>query len=307
MSGGQAVVFEGLLYYQGAKVTISANLNTIYRYNIRVQQWISAIKHPTRHFSIGQVSGKLVSVGGRSEQNIVSGKMYYYNKSEGEWINRKPMPTARALPTVISQPTCLIVAGGLASLTSAYCYDCTNVVEIFSTNTKRWTRVESMPIACGFMSGGVSNGMVYLIGGEDKANRFHKTYIAPIDKLLCKITSGPSMQDLSSSLSQDEPLWIEATNTPAYSSAALVISGMVFALGGVVSAEHSALADQGVKNIYVYSASMNSWIHVGELPVPLSEACAVATSPVEFFVIGGIEDGAIMCTVYKGVAKYGFN
>ena len=85
------------------------------------------------------------------------------------------------------------------------------------------------------------------------------------------------------------------------------MSDMVIALGGAVSADTSER--QRVKDIHAYSPSMNTWIHVGELPVALSGACVVAISPVEFLVIGGGEDGAIQTTktIYKGVAKFGFN
>ena len=103
-------------------------------------------------------------------------------------------PGLRVLPTVLSQPTCLIVAGGFIHITDSR--RCTNIVEVFSTSTSQWSQADSLPIgvsiACVNQSGGVSNGMVYLIGGDDWTNRLQKTFVAPLDKLLSRTSNTPN-------------------------------------------------------------------------------------------------------------------
>ena len=254
-------------------------------------------------FSIGQVDGKLVTVGGKKQNKIISNNMSFYNQHTGKWTNKYPMPTARQQPTVISQPTCLIVAGGFTSVTSTSCYDCTNVVEVFSISTSQWTQVDSLPIACGYQSGGVTNGMVYLIGGNEGTSRLQKTFVTSLDKLLAKVPNTLTLNIQESSTDLDASPWSEATDTPAYDSSAFVTSEMVLALGGAASADLTV--KRKVRTIYAYSITMNSWIHVGELPVALSGACVVAISAVEFLVIGGVEDSSTRTheytrTVYKG-------
>ena len=303
MVNGQAVIIENILYYS----TITS-LYQIHCYRIHDRKWLSTIiKHPTiREFSIGKVLGMLVSIGGHNQTRLY-GTLRFYNQNTGKWIdNDNPMPTPRALPTVLSQPTCLIVAGGFthSDLSS---WEYTNIVEIFSTSTSQWSQVDSLPIACACQTGGVSNGIVYLIGGGS-INRLQKTFVAPLDKLLSRTSSTlkPENQDPDTQ-SEDKSPWSEAADTPAYTPSALVMSDMVIALGGAVSADKSER--QRVKNIHAYSPSMNAWVRVGELLVALSGACVAAISPVEFLVIGGGEDGAVQSTktVYKGVAKLGFN
>ena len=303
MSGGQAVVIENIVYYQGVTNTDIKSLCSIYRYNIQNQKWLSAIEHTmVKAFGVGQVAGKLITVGGSNKSSlIISNNMSFYNQHTGKWTNKSPMPTARQQPTVISQPTCLVVAGGLTSLTSATCYDCTNVVEIFCTITSQWSQANSLPIACSFQSGGVNNGMVHLIGGRDGTRRLQKTFVASLHKLMGKTTVTPSLH--TQEASTNKSVWSEATDTPAYDSAAFVFLDVVLALGGAASADLTI--KQRVRSIYAYSVSISTWIHVGELPVALSGACVVAISPVEFLVIGGARDPSTYAdvytkTIYKG-------
>ena len=245
----------------------------------------------------------LVSIGGHNQTGLY-GTLRVYNQNTGKWYdNNTPMPTPRAQPTVISQPTCLIAAGGgIHSDLSNWVF--TNIVELFSSSTSQWSKADSLPIACACQTGGVSNGMVYLIGGVN-TNRLRKTFVAPLDKLLSR-TSNTLNQD-SDTQSEDKSPWSEVADTPAYNPSALVMSDIVIALGGAVSADTSK--KQRVKDVHAYSPSMNTWIRVGELPVALTGACVVAISPVEFLVIGGVEDGAVQATktLHKGVAKLGFN
>ena len=308
MVNGQAVIIENILYYYGEAVpnfNYGTSLYQIYCYRIHDRKWLSTtIKHPPiREFSIGKVLRVLVSIGGHNQTGLY-GTLRFYNQNIGKWIdNNTPMPTPRAQPTVISQPTCLIAAGGgIHSDLSNWVF--TNIVEIFSTSTSQWSKVDSLPIACACQTGGVSNGMVYLIGGIS-TNRLGKSFVAPLDKLLSRTSNTPN-QDPSTQ-SEDKSSWSEAADTPTYNPSALVMSDMVIAVGGAVSADTSK--KQRVKDVHAYSPSMNAWIRVGELPVALTGACVVAISPVEFLVINGVEDGAIQAikTVYKGVAKLGFN
>ena len=309
MLGGQAVIVENMLYYHGGSITnedYADSLFNIHRYSIKLGGWLPTIRHTANiACGIGKIGGKLISIGGCNQNNVCN-KLYYYKPDTGKWVDKKtPMPTARRIPTVISHPTCLIVAGGYTSV-PADNQAKTNAVEIFSTIVGQWSQVDGLPIPCVHLSGGVSNDTVYMVGGADSVGRLKKTFVTSLDKLLAKTFSTPMTRDPSTK-SKHEPAWSEATSTPAYWPSGLIISGMVLALGGAVSADFSD--KQRVKDIYAYSPSMNSWIHVGELPVALSGACVVAISPVEFLVIGGIEDGGRTCTttVYKGVAKLGFN
>ena len=161
------MIIKNIVCYYGETGTAPIHLTSfcwqIHCYSIQDQKWLStAIKHSTRRaFGIGKVSGKLVSIGGFNQTKFC-GTLCFYNSNTGKWIdNNTPMPTPRVLPTVISQPTCLIVVGGAIGSDQSN-WEYTNVVEVFSTSTSqyKWSQVDSLPIACACQTGGVSNGIV---------------------------------------------------------------------------------------------------------------------------------------------------
>ena len=208
-----------------------------------------------------------------------------------------PMPTARYYPTVLSHPSCLVVAGGMKFPGNSTL----NTVEIYNINTSQWNQTDKLPIACCLLSGVVSKDTVYLVGGQDDKHRQNKTLIASVNELLSNAipVTQPNEEQRANASQECDSAWNEVANTPAYHSFAVSVSDMVLAMGGVRSCNFSEY--QPVKGIYAYSRSMNSWVQIGDLPAPVGATAVAALSPTEFVVIGGVnEDRTTSKTVYKG-------
>ena len=174
-------------------------------------------------------------------------------------------------------------------------------VEIYNINTSQWSQTDRLPMACCTLSGVVSKDVVYLVGGHDNKQRQNKTFAASIDELISNAVpvTKPSEEQSANASLKCASAWNEVVNTPAYRSPVVCVSDTVLAMGGARSSDLSEW--QPVKDIYAYSTSMNSWIHVGELPTPVGAMTLAALSPTEFLVIGGVnEDKTKLRTVYKG-------
>ena len=56
-----------------------------------------------------------------------------------------------------------------------------------------------------------------------------------------------------------------------------------------------------MREMYVFSQNINSWIYMGDLPEPLSKSAVAVLSPVDILVIGGYgQDREKQNSVYKG-------
>ena len=55
------------------------------------------------------------------------------------------------------------------------------------------------------------------------------------------------------------------------------------------------------KEIYAYSTATNSWIYVGNLPLPQARSIVATLSSAELLVMGGYGDHGDVKTVYRGM------
>ncbi len=307
LSGGQAVVIKDTLYYTGGETTSTrdkiSTSTKIHRYSLHNEKWQTPTKRNNWvYFRLGNVNGTLVVIGGiySIPQSHVVGDMYYVNtvNQSGESIlhfvdSKKPMPTPRLLPAVVSHPSCLIVAGGL---TDPRNLTCINVVETYNTKTNSWSQIDRLPIPCGHITGGVhSNGNVYLMGGMSNEVRLNTTFVTSIENLISNALKKSTDTDIA-----HESIWSEITNAPTYCPSALIASNMILAVGGATSEDVSN--KQWVKTVYAYSISLGSWIRISDLPTQILAACIAPISSTEFLVIGGLRNGSdkYVATVYKG-------
>ena len=138
------------------------------------------------------------------------------------------------------------------------------------------------------------------MGGLYGVTLFNEVYTVSIDKLMSNTVSVDQPNDEVNSIDnapEGDLIWKVVANTPDYFPSAVVISGMVLAIGG---RDSSDVSSEPTKAIYAYSQSMDSWINIGDLPTPVANTAISTLSPTEFFVIGGWDENSeIISTVYK--------
>ena len=78
-----------------------------------------------------------------------------------------------------------------------------------------------------------------------------------------------------------------------------MIAGSLFAIGG----GEASIGEADKRSVYMYSSSTQSWIYVSDLPAPRSRTVTANLSSTEVLVIGGMEYGEQVSTVYRGTLK----
>ena len=316
---GRSTVLNGKVYYGGGNCYDEDDKYNLHCYDPSQDTWTTLPTLPVCNFGLGQVKGELVTVGGakrtekqsiedeNSDQSgdksdtsedsgyeyVITNDVYVFDESTQKWKQSIPhMPTVRYAVAVLSHPSCLVVAGGcLAS------GEYTDTVEIYNINTSQWSSTDRLPQACTDLRGAVHNTTGYIMGGSDGEMLLNKVYTVSIDKLISNAVSvGQPNDDINSidNAPEGDLIWKVVANTPDYYPTAVVISGMVLAIGGRDS------SDEHTKAIYAYSQSMDSWIYIGDLPTLVEDAAITTLSPTEFIVIGGEDEKfQMISTVHK--------
>ena len=215
-----------------------------------------------------------------------------------------PMPTARDCINIVSLQSALIVAGGCTS--PWY----TEAVEIFKPDTSQWYRTDPLPTACANTSLIAIGNTCYALGGYN-GSLLNQALYASIDDLFGNAV--PANQTTHSGSSDTQSAWITLPSTPTYRPAAAVLAGKLLAIGGKGT---SNLQGAPKKEVYMYSASVNSWNYISDLPDSRASTAVAGLSSIEILVIGGLTttaglfggliatggtSGDRVSTVYKGI------
>ena len=289
--GGVTTVINGKVYCGGGDSSADNDDYVVYCYDPSQDKWTTLPPLSVRYFGLGQVSGKLVVVGGRKKIDNKfqrTNQVHTYDERSRKWKQTIPlMPTARWVPGVLSLQSALVVAGGDSSS-----HACTAAVEIFKPDTSQWYRTDPLPTACQGISLVAIGNTCYALGGYD-GSRLSQVLYASVDDLLGNAES--ANQTTHSGSSDTQSAWKTLPNTPTYRPATAVLAGNLFAIGGDETSEGGA----DMKEVYMYSPSTNSWIYISDLPAPRSCTTVAILTSTEIQVIGGWDFGRIN-TVYKG-------
>ena len=286
LSKGKTTVINAKVYCGGGEVN---DEYTVYCYDPSQDKWTTLPPLPVSYFGLGQVNGKLVAVGGQKKllyKYKESNEVYTYDEKLAEWKQTiPPMPTARSSPGVLSLQSALVVEGGnTVSYTAA--------VEIFKLDTSQWYRTDSLPTVCYNISLVAIGTTCYILGAGLPRN---EALYASVDDLFGNAV--PANQTTHSHTSDTQSVWKTLPNTPTYGPAAAVLAGNLLAIGGDDENFMGA-----TKEVYMYSPSTNSWIHISDLPAPLSDTTVAVLSLTKILVIGGLDnDYAMVNTVYRGL------
>ena len=259
----------------------------VYCYNPPRDNWTTLPPLPVRYFGLGQVSGKLVAVGGVEKSSWrPTNELFTYDEQSRNWKKKiPPMPTARDCPGVLSLQSALVVASGNTD------EDTTNVAEIFKPDTSQWYSTDPLTSACCDISITCVGNTCYALGGYMSPSRLNQALCASVDDLLHNAV--PANQTTHSGSSDALSAWKTLPNTPTYRPTAAVLAGNLLTVGGT---ETSQLAIGAVKKeVYMYSPSTNSWIYFRDLPEPRSNTTVAVLSSTEILVIGGLCASYVWC------------
>ena len=289
MSAAQTVVI-GDRVYCGGGIAAGDDDHRVFSYSPLEDTWSSLPSSDVRYFGLGQVRGKLVTVGGRKKYNsIVTSKVYELANDESWKQSIPPMPVACESPAVLYYQSTLIAAGGYNG------HARTSVVQVFREETSQWYTTEPLPFLWDYPSSLVIGNRWYLLGGgvqkEDYSNR---VICANVDLLLQKAV--PYCDQALTDRDSTNSAWEILPNTPHYGPAAATLAASLLAVGGATTNKRPTTTHTAV---YVYSPCTNVWIHISDLPAPWLWAAAAMLSPTELLVIGGRGHGRHQSSVYK--------
>ena len=294
MSEGRAILIGDKVYYGGGVGTNSRSVYSVHRYDPSQDNWTTLPPLPVWYYSLGQINGKLVAVGGVKDKMFRrSDEVYLYDEKSQYWSKTTSgdcKPTARDCMAVLSLPSALIAAGGEVTLRIA-----TDMVEIFKVDTSQWCKTDPLPVTCCSMSVTAIGNTCYALGGYNHPLNLNQALYASVDDLLGNAV--PANQTIHSGSSNTQSAWKTLPNTPTYGPAAAVLAGNLLAMGGFQTSQEKSAAK---KEIYMYSPSTNSWIYISDLPAPRSDCAVAVLSSTEMLVIGGWSADGRTKTVYKG-------
>ena len=295
MSDGVAIAISGKVYYGGGGCDNNDDKYYIHCLNPSQDEWSTLPKLPVSYFGLGEVKGKLVTVGGYVAAYTPTSNIHTYHETSKTWKQTiPPMPTARSSPAVASLPTHFVAAGGWISQDGVI-----DIVEIYSSNINQWNKTDSLLHPRCNSRIAICNNTVYLTGGWDYGGSdCNEAFIAPIDKLISN--SIQTNQNDAGATANEDSVWEEIVNTPSYRPVVVTMYDIIIVVGGVNNTDFYTPTQE----IHAYSSSMSSWVYIGDLPSPIAYSAIVTLSPTEFLVIGGQEkDGERLPTVYKATLK----
>ena len=259
----------------------------VYCYDPSQDNWTTLPPLPVCYFSLGQVNGKLVAVGGVKSDGWQSNEVFTYNVVFRKWMRRIPsMLTARDSPGVLSLQSALVVAGGDTSSEEH-----TDVVEIFKADTSQWYRTDPLPMACSDISLVIICNTCYALGGYMYPSYFNQTFCCSVVDLFRNAVPVDQTPRSGSTLSA----WKTLANTRTYEPSAAMLAGNIVAIGGI--------RKSCKKEVYMFSPSTNSWIHISDLPEPRLYAAVAVLSSTEILVIGGEHNDIKVNSTYKGTLQ----
>ena len=293
MNAAKTVVIRGRVYCGGGD-GYDDDRYRVFCYSPSEDTWNTLPACGVRLFGLGQVRGKLVTVGGiKKSDGKVTNKVYEFDEVAHSWKQSiPPMPTARYSPAVLSHHSTLTVAGGNTG------HGRTAVVEVFREETSQWHTTEPLPFCWWNPSSLLIDNRWYLLGGaaeeEDYSNR---AVCAHVDVLLQKAL--PHDQASTDRDSTNNSAWEVLPNTPHYAPAAATFGASLLVVGGTTATKYPSNPQTAV---HVYSPCTNAWIHISDLPAPRMWTARAMLSPTELLLIGGWNNGR-QNSVYKGLLR----
>ena len=286
----KAVVVGSQVYVAGS-ITTNPDTNisvreaptyVIFVYDLLHKYWSTVPALPVEAGGLAKLANELVVVGGASKEGNAVSDVYGYDHKSKEWTSLPSLNKARYYPLCISQEHLIVACGG-GIAENAF----TQSIEIFDDKYYQWViAISTLPNEwLMFWTVATLHNTSVFFGGS------------------CRPSSKPQAEpELSKQVfclcsPHDEIPWQSISNVPHVGAIAATLGGCLLALGGVRQMRHHKKPNEKEsKMVYLYIPSMDSWIHIGDMPLPLASPVAtIATvSRNEILVITG-------CKMYECV------
>ena len=281
-------VINGKIYVFGGNGDPNGfNLKTTEVYDPALNQWsaLAANEHNggqgVEEISSAVLNSKLYAFGafGSGTSNGVLNFDEEYDPATNSWRSLMPKPTTVASATAVAYNGEIYSFGGYKKDTS----QANNVVEAYNPITNTWRTVTTMPVYIEGAAIAVVGDMAYVIGGAE----------ANIDRTTFQIRSNVMAYDFVANQ------WIttglgtipDLVNTFPDSSAAPVINGKVFLIGGMrMNPSGIAIIEANFETsdtVYVYDPITKEFTILDALPKATSDYLALPLGNGIYF-IGGI-------------------
>ena len=160
-----ATIIGDNIYVIGGLDKSGKVLDTVEVYNIKNDSWktVAPLPQPLHHTAASSFDGKIYVIGGSSspiDNWIPSNKLFIYDPIEDEWIEGKPMSTARGAINANFVDGILYVIGG---------YGLSQIVDVneaYDPLSNEWISKSSMPTPRHHAASAVVDDQLFVIGGR---------------------------------------------------------------------------------------------------------------------------------------------
>ena len=274
---------NGTVYVGGGYTVLSFSWSVyrddarLYSFRPGVDRTWTIMDTPTFYYSLTEHDSQLLLVDGcMYPSREITNKIFTLR--DGQFVETlPPMREKRHSPSAVSNGSILAVAGGVGPTSTM------DSVEVFRDSV--WATVPSLPTVGYDTKSALCGDHWYLMNKNGMV--FHT-----------------SLHSLLSSEGQSP--WEIHPNSPKMHSAAAFFGGHLLSIGG----EESLIDPSLTRDIHAFSSISQSWVHVADLPVPLSGSSAIVLSTGELVVVGGrrfssiyMYSGQVLCATIKGLCK----
>ena len=228
---------------------------------------------PTQWYALTAYRSQLVLVGGRDPNTRRSTNQLWVLDEQHLWTQcLPPMTTKRYKASAVSMGDHLFVAGGRWGSHIGLL----DVVEVY--NGYQWRKIQSLPKACSWMKSALHEGNWYLAGGTRQG---HEVYYASLESLMTTTNSEEAGQT---------SVWEKLPDAPLMWSTPAILGNQLITVGRGYSSRSA---------IHAYSPSVNTWIHVGDLPVACSSPSTLVLPTGELLLVGANTNSGLSSSLFK--------
>lgn len=282
---GDAIVLGSQVYCRSE--------DAVHRYNSDSGTWAVLPDIPVKLFTIAQLNGQLLAVGGLDgSTNSLSKTIYVWDSSEEQWSPSlyPSMPSGLSRPGCANYKHYLILAGGFASRVFS------SAVAILDTQKKKWYAGPCLPSNT---EGGIARTIVI---GERVYMLIHQRGTLTPTKFILHASLSTLILYGESGRTHDSSVWeMLSGDVLHYVTMIFSIGGMLLTVGewprGVATSV-AVLEPISMKlpttkvsaNIHLYNPDPHTtrWVKVGELPEVMYDCACTMLPSGKLFVAGGL-------------------
>ena len=273
MRDAQTVFLNGKVYVGGGITEGGVRVDcTVYAYDFFDDAWDPLPTSPVRLAALVAWRGLLLLVGGiDASTNDCSNKIWAFDEEGRRWINPpiSCMQTARSCATAVVYRNRIIVLGGMDannhSISSVLIYD-----EI----QQQWLEAEQLPTTCSPLKSATNGEDLYLVD-QEKA-----MFCVSLESLVESTINKPKQN-----------VWTAFPSAPLKFPSIQIFRTFLLSVCGWESD-----GDEYHSAIYAYSPEIQSWVKVGEIPVPCHSTSTVVFLEKHLLVVGGWAQDSVYST-----------